>query len=64
LRELPSHVDPCGERGEFHTWVYAGPLLDEPLALHTGEQVLRDERFQYCDLLDLSANAPTSDAAA
>ena len=64
LSELPSHVDPCGERGEFHTCVYAGPLFGEPVALRTGEQVLRDERFQYCDLLDLSPDAPTSDAAA
>jgi len=53
LRELPSPVDPCGERGEFHTCVYAGPLLIEPIAVGTGEQVLRDERFQYCDLVDL-----------
>jgi uncharacterized protein (TIGR00290 family) len=64
LSELPPQVDPCGERGEFHTCVYAGPLFREPLAVSIGERVLRDERFQFCDLLDLSANAPRSEAAA
>jgi uncharacterized protein (TIGR00290 family) len=51
LSELPPEVDPCGERGEFHTCVYAGPLFREPLAVTPGEQVLREERFQYCDLI-------------
>jgi len=50
LRELPPQVDPCGERGEFHTCVYAGPLFRQPLELSPGERVLRDERFQFCDL--------------
>lgn len=47
--ELPSGVDPCGERGEFHTLSYAGPLFTRPLPLHRGESVLRDGRFQYTD---------------
>ncbi len=50
LRELPAAVDPCGERGEFHTCVYAGPLFAEPIPVRVGERVLRDGRFQYCDL--------------
>jgi uncharacterized protein (TIGR00290 family) len=50
LSELPPQVDPCGERGEFHTCVYAGPLFRQPLELSPGERVLRDERFQFCDL--------------
>ena len=51
LRDLPAGVDPCGERGEFHTCVYAGPVFSSPIALVRGERVLRDNRFEYCDLL-------------
>jgi uncharacterized protein (TIGR00290 family) len=58
LAELPSSCDPCGENGEFHTCVHAGPLWREPLALTRGERVLRDGRFEYIDLVesDLSTN--------
>jgi uncharacterized protein (TIGR00290 family) len=51
LDELPPGVDPCGERGEFHTCVVAGPAFTSPIAVEPGERVLRDERFQYCDLI-------------
>ena len=51
LDELPARVDRCGERGEFHTCVHAGPMLSRPLALHRGETVLRDGRFAFTDLL-------------
>ena len=51
LADLPETVDPCGERGEFHTCVYAGPLFARPLPLVTGERLRRDERFEYCDVL-------------
>ncbi len=51
LAELPTTADPCGENGEFHTCVYAGPIFSRQLSLRTGERVLRDERFQYCDVL-------------
>ena len=51
LRELPPNVDPCGENGEFHTFVYDGPLFAQKIAHHRGQVVLRDERFYYCDLL-------------
>jgi uncharacterized protein (TIGR00290 family) len=51
LRDLPSGVDPCGERGEFHTCVYAGPIFSSALALVRGERVVRENRFEYCDLL-------------
>lgn len=51
LDDLPDDVDPCGENGEFHTCVSAGPIFREPLALATGERVTRMERFHYCDLL-------------
>ncbi len=51
LAELPEGVDPCGERGEFHTCVHAGPMLARPLALGQGETVLRDGRFACIDLV-------------
>ena len=50
LEDLPGGVDPCGERGEFHTCVYEGPILRWPLKLSTGERIRRDGRFEYCDL--------------
>jgi uncharacterized protein (TIGR00290 family) len=53
LDALPATVDPCGERGEFHTCVTGGPIFDHPIAVTTGERVLRDERFQYCDLVEV-----------
>jgi uncharacterized protein (TIGR00290 family) len=51
LRDLPVACDPCGERGEFHTFVSDGPPFAEPIAYECGERVLRDGRFMYCDLL-------------
>ena len=51
LGELPPGVDPCGENGEFHTCVSAGPMFDAPLPLQRGETVLRDGRFAYTDFL-------------
>ncbi len=50
LRDLPATADPCGENGEFHTCVYAGPIFRRPIALERGERVRRDGRFEYCDL--------------
>ena len=51
LADLPAGTDPCGERGEFHTFVSNGPGFASPVGYTTGEIVLRDERFAYCDLL-------------
>jgi uncharacterized protein (TIGR00290 family) len=51
LAELPATADPCGENGEFHTCVHAGPMFARQLNLTRGETVLRDERFAFCDLL-------------
>ena len=50
LDELPPGVDPCGENGEFHTFVSAGPLFARPVACKTGDVVERDG-FVFCDLL-------------
>ncbi len=48
LNDLPPQADPCGERGEFHTCVYAGPMFKAPLAIETGEIVDRDG-FVFAD---------------
>ncbi len=48
LDDFPAGIDPCAERGEFHTCVYAGPMFAAPLALETGEIVTR-ERFVFAD---------------
>lgn len=51
LSELPDAVDKCGENGEFHTFVFAGPLFRKGIDYVKGEIVLRDNRFCYCDLM-------------
>ena len=51
LSQLPGSVDPCGENGEFHSFVYDGPIFKEKIPHKLGEVVLRDERFYYCDLI-------------
>jgi len=48
LAELPPQIDPCGERGEFHTCVYGGPMFTATLAIETGEIVNRDG-FVFAD---------------
>jgi uncharacterized protein (TIGR00290 family) len=50
LSSLPSHVDPCGENGEFHTFVFDGPTFARPVKFSLGEIVLR-ESFWFCDLV-------------
>ena len=49
LADLPSTCDPCGENGEFHTLVHAGPMFRAPITVRRGETVLRDDRFAYTD---------------
>ena len=49
LDALPGDIDPCGENGEFHTCVRAGPMFDAALALSRGETELRDGRFAFTD---------------
>lgn len=49
LRDLPDGVDPCGENGEFHTFVFDGPVFEEPVRCRAGETFERDGFF-YCDL--------------
>jgi uncharacterized protein (TIGR00290 family) len=58
LTSLPASVDPCGEKGEFHSFVYDGPIFGHPIPFSTGEVVLREERFWYCDLIPATAREP------
>ncbi|MFC1491619.1 ATP-binding protein [Nitrospinota bacterium] len=53
LRDLPEGVDPCGENGEFHSYVWGGPIFRRPVAVEVGEIVLRDVRW-FADLLPAS----------
>jgi diphthamide synthase (EF-2-diphthine--ammonia ligase) len=50
LSALPAGVDPCGERGEFHSFVYAGPMLNATLPISVGVTVIRDQ-FAFADLI-------------
>ena len=50
LSDLPEGVDHCGERGEFHSFVYAGPMLEAELTVSVGETVVRDQ-FVFADLI-------------
>jgi len=50
LADLPPHVDPCGENGEFHTFVFDGPIFKDAIRFALGETVCRDG-FWFCDLL-------------
>ncbi len=59
LADLPATADPSGERGEFHTCVFAGPLFATPWPLVAGARVRREARFEYCDV----QLAPVEDAA-
>lgn len=51
LADLPSSIDPCGENGEFHTFVYDAPVFSRPLDVEVGEIVER-EGFIFADVLD------------
>ena len=53
LDELPASIDPCGERGEFHTFAYRGPMFRRPIPVETGVIVERDGYF-FADLLPAS----------
>lgn len=51
VADLPVGADPCGENGEFHTFVFDGPIFKHTVHFTKGEVVLRDGRFCFCDLL-------------
>jgi uncharacterized protein (TIGR00290 family) len=62
LRDLPPGVDPCGERGEFHTFVHAGPLFRDAVPFVRGE-IVRREAWAFCDLLAVGPPVRAGDAA-
>jgi uncharacterized protein (TIGR00290 family) len=55
LADLPRSADPCGENGEFHTFVHRGPTFSAPIPITRGVFVTREERFRFCDLLPTAA---------
>jgi uncharacterized protein (TIGR00290 family) len=55
LADLPPDVDPCGENGEFHTFVHAGPILIKPIA-HTRGEIVERDGFVFCDLIPAEAS--------
>jgi uncharacterized protein (TIGR00290 family) len=57
LADLPPGADPCGENGEFHTFVSAGPMFSHEIAVVAGERVERDG-FWFCDVLPATTTAP------
>jgi uncharacterized protein (TIGR00290 family) len=57
LRELPLEIDPCGENGEFHSFVFDGPIFKKPVLLKVGEIVMRDGRY-YADLVPNRSELP------
>ena len=52
LSDLPNGIDPCGENGKFHSFVYDGPIFSRGIIFEKGQVVLRDNRFYYCDLVE------------
>jgi uncharacterized protein (TIGR00290 family) len=50
LAQIPPSVDPCGENGEFHSFVFSGPIFEKRVFFQVGEVVMRENRFYYCDL--------------
>ncbi|MFO7966145.1 MAG: hypothetical protein R6U44_00905 [Archaeoglobaceae archaeon] len=53
LTDLPEGVDPCGENGDFHSFVFNGPIFDEEIGFAKGEVVTRDS-FHFVELLSIS----------
>jgi len=54
LEALPPAIDPCGENGEFHTFVYNAPVFSNPISVRTGEVVERDG-FIFADVLPVGS---------
>jgi uncharacterized protein (TIGR00290 family) len=57
LAGLPSGIDPCGENGEFHSFVYAGPMFNSEIDVLAGETVVRDQ-FAFADLIPAASAIP------
>jgi uncharacterized protein (TIGR00290 family) len=61
FRDLPPGVDPCGENGEFHTFVFDGPIFHSAIPVEVAEVAERDS-FVFCDLLPAEKGEPTCSA--
>jgi uncharacterized protein (TIGR00290 family) len=55
LHDLPAGIDPCGENGEFHSFVYDGPVFRCAIPVRTGDRITREQRFHFCDLFAAEA---------
>jgi diphthamide synthase (EF-2-diphthine--ammonia ligase) len=62
LASLPSGIDPCGENGEFHSFVYGGPMFSDEIEVIPGEIVVRDH-FAFADLISANSTIPIGSAA-
>src|SRR5207237_267589 len=60
LKDLPANVDPCGENGEFHTFVYDGPIFKGTVQYKIGEKVLREYKALSTDKDECLSNQPPS----
>ncbi|MDO8577934.1 MAG: diphthine--ammonia ligase [Dehalococcoidales bacterium] len=60
LNDLPEGVDPCGENGEYHSFVFDGPIFKSKILFSTGEKVLRDSFFCFCDLVPVGGGVVTN----
>lgn len=58
LRDLPAGIDPCGENGEFHSFVWDGPMFVRPISIEVGERVSRDG-FEFADVVPLEVGSST-----
>jgi uncharacterized protein (TIGR00290 family) len=56
LKDLPRNADPCGEHGEYHSFVYAGPIFSKTIDCKAGETTMRSSRFNYCDIVSTETN--------
>jgi uncharacterized protein (TIGR00290 family) len=59
LADLPRSVDPCGENGEFHSFVYDGPIFGQAVSFTRGQRTVRDVHFCFCDILPADRNLPS-----
>lgn len=59
LADLPAEVDPCGEKGEFHTFCYSGPMFAAPIGVRRGEKIERDG-FRFIDIAPDDSTTPRS----
>lgn len=60
VADLPEGADPCGENGEYHSFVFDGPLFSKEVRWAPGERTLRDNRFLYTDLLPAGSKTPSA----